>query len=142
MTQMLLPILVLLTVWAWPVARAADAQPPDRESLVSELATVRATLTQRQTDLTANNKDLWQQQHDLEYQDPEIVKIREEIIALEKQLIEKRKNLKTRLALKPEIKKIEAARKKLFDDVQALRDQEAVIQREISALDNAPSLEN
>jgi chromosome segregation ATPase len=131
---------IVLTAWAFPALHADVPQPADREALVRELTAVQSALALSQTNLVANQKDLWQKQHDLEYGDPEIVSLRKEITALEKQLIQKRKDLQVRLSLKPELKKLEAARKSMFKDIQQLRDQEAAIQREIRVLDNAPAL--
>lgn len=139
---LLLGIAFFAATTPFAAARAADPQPPDREKLVRELQTVRSDLEGAQRGLVTNNKELWKKRHDVEYQDAEIVALRDQIVALEKQLIDLRKQLETRVALKPEIKKIEAQRKELFKNIQAMRDQEAVIQREIGALDNAARMDN
>lgn len=141
MTFKMMASLVALLILCFAASSSLSAQPADREALIKELRSVQSELSNSLTNLAANQKALWQKQHDLEYGDSETMALRQEIIALEKQLIEKQRQLQVRLKAKPEFKLIEAERVKLFREVEQLREQEAAIRRELSALDTAPALE-
>ncbi len=114
-------------------AASGESPPIATERLQSELKQVRAEIEAAQKGLDDKMKQLRERQHQAEYQDPEVVAIREQLLELERQVIRKREELNARLALVPEIKRIEEERRAFFQKLSELRETEAAIQRELAA---------
>ncbi|MBW7909002.1 MAG: hypothetical protein H3C50_08825 [Kiritimatiellae bacterium] len=133
--SVLLLVGAMVAAHAQPVAE--PSQKPSLETLRGELVSVRSEIDVASRSLAQQSKALATRQREIEYKDPEIVALRDELVALEKQVVEKRKQLQARVALNSDIKALERERKELFQHVQQLRDTEAAIQREITALEHA-----
>lgn len=126
----------LLSLFGFTHVRAAasgDSPPITTEALQSELKQVRAEIEAAQNSLNDKMKQLRERQQQVEYQDPEIVAIREQLLDLERQVMRKREELNARLAVVPDIKRIEEERRAFFQKLSELRETEAAIQRELAA---------
>lgn len=114
-------------------AAVGDSPPPSAAMLRSELTKIRAEIESAQKGVDDAMKRLRERQRRIEYEDPEIVAVREELLELERQVLRKREELNAKLALVPEIKRIEEERRDYFHRLRQLRETEAAIQRELAA---------
>jgi predicted nucleic acid-binding Zn-ribbon protein len=112
---------------------SASARSPSAEALRTELEKVLAEIATAQRDLNGKMEELRERQHRLEYEHPEIVSLREELLALERQALQKREEIRAKLSLIPEIRRIEEERRDYFRKLSELRETEAAIRRELAA---------
>jgi chromosome segregation ATPase len=132
---LLLTVPLSFSLFSLAVGESDHTAPPapSADALRAELEKVRAEIETAQRGLERKMEELRERQHRLEYEHPEIVAVREELLELERRALQKREEIKAKLALIPEIRRIEEERRDYFRKLSELRETEAAIRRELAA---------